>query len=207
MNVHDGGVTGPLRWAAINRAKDGEILSGDRHIVRASGLGAILAVVDGLGHGTEAATAAAAAVRVVDAGAFTSLVQALDACHAALKPTRGAVIALVRVDGPTMSWLGVGNIEAMLVRGVGATTGRTRERLASVGGVVGHVLPTPRETTLPVHRGDLLVLTTDGLRSDAMDAVDPLASPEAVVGHLMTTCRTGRDDALAFAARLDGAPS
>jgi hypothetical protein len=203
VTTSSSGVTGPLRWAAINRPLDGELLSGDRHAIRATPHGASLVVIDGLGHGPEAAHAAAEAARVFESGAFGSVVEALRACHAALARTRGAVMSLVEVHGADLSWVGIGNVEAMLVRRPGATP-VARARLVLSGGVVGHALSTPRVSCVPIARGDLLVLATDGLTGDVLDHVDALGSPERVVEGLMARCRTGRDDALVFAARYDG---
>lgn len=198
------GVTGPIRWAALNRALDGEIVSGDGHVVVPTEEGALVALIDGLGHGPEAALAANEAARELERDPTRSVVQALEGCHRALSRTRGAVMSIVRVSRDEVSWVGVGNVDAVVVRGLGGTAGRAR--LLPVGGVVGHKLPTLRLTVTPIARGDMLVLATDGLRFDVMDHIDAFAAPEAVVDRMMSISRTGRDDALALAARYDGAP-
>ena len=205
MSTATAGSTGPLRWAAINRPLDGEPVSGDRCVVRLTEGVSWIAGIDGLGHGPEAAAAAAEAARVLETGTFASVVDALVSCHAALGRTRGAVMSIVRVSGAELSWVGVGNVETAIIRGPGAAAPRVR--LLLYGGVVGHTLPTPRPSGTALRRGDLIVLATDGLSADVMDHIDTLASPQAVVDRLMTRCRTGRDDALAFAARYDGAVS
>lgn len=199
------GVSGPLRWSMINRALDGEPVSGDAHVVRSETAVTWLGVIDGLGHGPQAAAAAAEAVRVIESGTFADVVGALRACHAALARTRGAVMSIASITDDELTWVGVGNVEAIVVRGPSSSAARAR--LLLDGGVVGHSLPVLRASATRLWRGDLLVLVTDGLRVDALDHVDALASPRAVVDGLMARSRTGRDDALALAARYDGARS
>ncbi|HEY1633585.1 MAG TPA: hypothetical protein VGF64_02425, partial [Acidimicrobiales bacterium] len=59
------GANGMLEWAVAARPFPGESVSGDQSVVRVSETEALLAVIDGLGHGPEAATAAEHAVDVL----------------------------------------------------------------------------------------------------------------------------------------------
>src|SRR4051812_16934568 len=52
----------PLEWAVAGRALSGQLESGDAGLVVALARGTLLAVIDGLGHGSEAAAAAGSAV-------------------------------------------------------------------------------------------------------------------------------------------------
>src|SRR6267154_948379 len=61
-----------IEWGVASRALPGEALSGDLHFVKQVATGAVVAVVDGLGHGAEAATAARAAVTALDRHAAES---------------------------------------------------------------------------------------------------------------------------------------
>ena len=45
-----------LEWGVAAQALPGEAISGDRHVMQAFPSGALVAVIDGLGHGEEAAT-------------------------------------------------------------------------------------------------------------------------------------------------------
>lgn len=153
-----------LDWAVSGQALPGESESGDAHMVAEFAQGALAAVVDGLGHGKEAAEAARAAVRTMERCAHAPVDDIILQCHAELRKTRGAVISLASFDATTnrMSWLGVGNIEGFLFRpgrsGVGA-----RESLLLRSGVVGYQLPPLRAASLPVSSGDILMLATDGI--------------------------------------------
>ncbi len=60
---------GPIEWAAVRRPVPGEEVCGDHPIALDVGDGAALfGVIDGLGHGAAAATAALRAVETVEAG-------------------------------------------------------------------------------------------------------------------------------------------
>src|SRR5256885_9190382 len=55
-----------IEWGVASLALPGEAESGDRHLVKPVGTGVLVAVVDGLGHGAEAAAAAQAAVAALE---------------------------------------------------------------------------------------------------------------------------------------------
>ncbi len=205
MTTAHAGVAGPLRWAVAGLALEGQTVSGDQFVAVATHDGALLAVIDGLGHGPEAATAAREAVRVVEATASRSAIAVVGACHEALARTRGAVMSIVRVRDGALTWAGVGNVEALLLPGPPSVG--CRRRLVCAGGVVGYSLPALRESGAPIARGDLVVLATDGLRGDFADHIDLASSPEELVRNLVARCRTRRDDVLVLAARYDGGAS
>src|SRR4051794_39742540 len=136
----------PLEWAVAARTLAGQGESGDAGLVVSLADGALVAVIDGLGHGGEAATAASAAVRVLSAAAHGSTVDLARRCHAALHGTRGAVMTLACLDAArgTLEWLGIGDVEGVLMRAAGPPA---RERVLQRGGVVGYQLPPPRAPT------------------------------------------------------------
>ena len=71
--------------------------------------GALVAAIDGLGHGGDAADAAAAAAAVLSAHPDDDPVHLIDACHEALARTRGAVMTLAWFDLVTAAWAGPGS--------------------------------------------------------------------------------------------------
>jgi negative regulator of sigma-B (phosphoserine phosphatase) len=169
-----------IDWSAAGRPRPGESESGDAYLVRNLTDAVLVAVVDGLGHGAEAARASRAAIAVADAFAASSLAQIAMRCHEALRETRGAVLTLARIDGRqgTLTWLGIGNVAAVLIRGHGS---KVREVLVPRGGLVGHQLANLVPASLSVSSGDTLIVTTDGVNWDpddgplAMDAAGPMA--------------------------------
>ena len=184
---------------------EGQVRSGDRHVVKSSAGGLLAAVVDGLGHGDGAAEAAEAAAAVLASHAGEPPAALIRRCHEALRSTRGAVMSLAWFDRRqgTMTWLGVGNVEGALLRGDPGAS-RREEFLLLAGGVVGGRLPPLRASAIPVARGDTLILATDGIKAgfiQDMTADDP---PQRIADGIVARHRKGTDDALVLVARYAG---
>ena len=88
----------PVEWGVATRCRRGEATSGDLAVVTLLPEGALVAAIDGLGHGGEAARAARTAGRVVRDSPSRDLVPLVERCHAALRDTRGAAISLAFVS-------------------------------------------------------------------------------------------------------------
>jgi hypothetical protein len=186
-------------------ALEGESESGDLHVVMPFDGGALVAAIDGLGHGPEAAVAARSAAGTLERHSHRPVLDLLTRCHENLRGTRGAVITLAsfNVRDSTMSWAGVGNIEGTLVRAEPGE-GRKRESVMLVGGVPGHQLPSLRPNELPVAHGDTLVLATDGVRGGYLDVVDWSDPPQQLADQLLAEYGKATDDALVLVARYMG---
>jgi phosphoserine phosphatase RsbX len=83
-----------IDWAVAARPLAGQSVSGDRHAVAPFPAGALVGVIDGLGHGEEAAVAAAIAVATLTAHAHEPVISLLKRCHEQLKGTRGVVMSV-----------------------------------------------------------------------------------------------------------------
>ena len=193
--------------AVAARTLAGQPESGDRHIVVRLPDRTVLAVVDGLGHGEEAASAARLAVATVEAYAAEPVVAVLERCDEHLRRTRGVTMSVAMfsaLDG-MMTWAGVGNVEGVLVRA--DPRGRPQsETLLLRGGVVGRELPALRTAGLSIEVGDTLILATDGVRSGFMDGIDVRDRPRQIADRILERYGKGTDDALVLVARyLDGA--
>jgi phosphoserine phosphatase RsbX len=190
-------------WAGVALEDDA---SGDVHVVAEFGDGVLVGVIDGLGHGVEAAAAAKTAARILESSAGEPLSALVDRCHQALHRTRGVVMSLASFDArdACMTWTGVGNVEAFLVR---ATPGAAppRETIVLRGGIVGFRLPALRETTLPVTPGDTLIMATDGIRGGFGEGVSAYATPREIADSTLATYARDSDDALVLVARYVGA--
>ncbi len=198
--------TGVAEWDYAACMAPGQTESGDRHVVRSLDDGVLIAAIDGLGHGPEAARASAeASSALAGAEAGDSLIHMMRSCHAALHGTRGATVSLARFDPDhaRLAWLAVGNIHGQLVR---RTPGRGRndENLLLLPGVVGEQLPRLRESELPMARGDVLVLMTDGVRPHAAERLDTRRTASETARAVLQEGAHGHDDALVVAARYMG---
>jgi len=200
---------GPIvEWAAVSLPLPGQAESGDLEFVATWDGGALLAVVDGLGHGEDALAAARTAVAALAADPRAEPDVLLRRSHAALRDTRGAVMSVARIDAAgTMTWAGVGDVEGVLVRASsgrpgmsGAGRAGAREWIVARGGVVGYQLPALRPSTLALQHGDCLVFATDGVREGFADEIDLRAPCRALAERILTEHRKGSDDALVLVA-------
>lgn len=194
-----------LNWAVAARALPGEDSSGDLSVVEQVDGGVLIAVIDGLGHGVEAAKAAAEASLVVRRSAGEPIVSVMQHCHEALKGTRGAVMTLLYVDqaDETLTWMGVGNVEGRMWPAVpGATLLRQAPPLR--GGVVGHNLPRLNASALPLSRGDLVILSTDGVSNRFHEEFRLEGTVQQIADDILEEYWTAMDDALVLVARYLG---
>lgn len=104
----------------------------------------------------------------------------------------------------TMTWLGIGNVESVLLRGR-RDGARDQESLLLRGGVVGSRLPSLMTSVLPVERDDVLIMATDGVRSDfAHDNSHLGGSPQELAERILRRYQKKSDDALVLVARYLG---
>jgi negative regulator of sigma-B (phosphoserine phosphatase) len=194
-------------WAVASTPVLGQTESGDCYVVKTFPDGVLVAVVDGVGHGSQAAAAARLTVEVLgnyaDGESLTALVEV---CHERLRGTRGAVISLASFSNSlgAMTWLGVGNIEGLLVRspsGNGTYHAKVQETLLLRAGVVGHNLPRLSAKTLPLYDGDLIVFATDGIRPEFADDIYSGGSPQQIAQHILNRHALETDDSLVLAVR------
>jgi hypothetical protein len=189
-----------IDWGWAGSALEDE--SGDRHVVVPFLGGALVALIDGLGHGVEAANAARAAARVLESSPGEPVVDLIQRCHGALRSTRGAVMTIASICEAefAMTWLGVGNVDAVLLR----KNGGPDAAIATRGGVVGYQLPPLRPCCVGIAPGDLVIMATDGVRSGFSADVATDDSPPDLAASLLARFAKGSDDAHVVVARYLG---
>jgi negative regulator of sigma-B (phosphoserine phosphatase) len=183
----------------------GQAASGDRHLVKPFPNGALVAVVDGLGHGPEAAAVAALAVRTLERHAEQPVISLVKRCHETLRGTRGAVMSLASYSArdSTLIWLGVGNVEGVLLRQPHKTD-QDRESLLLRGGVLGTQLPALTAAVIPVRRGDILILASDGIQTEFAREVIVTDPTQKIADRILAEYRKTTDDALVLVSRYLG---
>jgi len=191
-------------------AIEGEVESGDAHVVAFFDGGAVIAVIDGLGHGPSASHAARIAAKVFDDHPQAEVSKLLDRCHKQLRATRGVAMTVVALDfaAETMSWAGVGNVEARLFKAPLNPEERApfpppSKSVLLWGGIVGYRLPRVKAAEVTIGKGDLLILATDGISSKFGDSVILWDPPQRTTERIMHLHRK-QDDALVLAARYLG---
>jgi anti-sigma regulatory factor (Ser/Thr protein kinase) len=183
-----------LELGIASAPKPGEDVSGDGWRLRsATDLDALL-VVDGLGHGPEAAAAARAAIESFETAAGTELEGWIRAMHGAIASTRGAAVGIAVLDpGKERGcFAGIGNIAATVAHPEGR-----RQSLMSHHGIVGHKLSSIRTIPFAFGRDSLLILHSDGLGTQWDLAAYPGLVPchaSLIAGVLFRDFWRGRDD-------------
>jgi negative regulator of sigma-B (phosphoserine phosphatase) len=159
-------------------------------------------VIDGVGHGEEAAAAAKTAALVLEASPRDSLRILFDRCHAQLRATRGVAMTVVRFEaqGRTLDWFGTGNIKTVLLRR--SAHGFTCMELLTYSGVVGAQLPNAAASKIEAMHGDVLILATDGIDKKFIDALRHDEAPQTQAERLLAAYGSSSDDALVLVARL-----
>jgi hypothetical protein len=189
-------------FATAGEPLRGHERSGDRAVCAAFAGGVLVALIDGIGHGNDAADAAELAAGELAAGAGAAVDELMARCHARLYKTRGAAITLVSIAARgELVWVGVGNVDAVVVR---APSAGKDESIATRGGAVGFQLPALAARSLAIGVGDTLVLATDGIRHSFREEVRIDRAPDAIARAIVDRHATGGDDACVAVARFIG---
>ena len=179
--------------------------SGDHHLVCCNRSGILIAAIDGIGHGEEAASVSKAAAALLRSCADEPIISLVERCHEKLRSSRGVVLSVAFVDPEhgMMTWLGVGNVQGVLMRS-DAKNGNSQESLLLRAGVVGSQLPALQATVIPVAKGDTLFFATDGIRSDFPASLSARENPQRAADRILEQYRSGNDDALVLVTRITG---
>ncbi len=167
---------GPARVGGILAARPGEQESGDAWGVFQDAAELTVAVVDGLGHGPDAAKAAATSLNTIAAATGPGAgdpVALLGQLNRELAGGRGAVAGIARLTGGQhaygqlaygqLAYGGVGNIGARL--GAAGSRGQSRGLVSSMGTLgLGQRLR-PQAVVSPWRAGSVFAAHSDGIRS------------------------------------------
>lgn len=161
----------------------------------------VILVVDGLGHGPEAAKVPLLAIRNFRENPAGSPAEILENLHDSLKGTRGGVVAVAAIDEGrgTITFTGAGNISGQII------TGPAFQNLLSMYGTAGLEIRKFREFSYPWEPGALLILHSDGLTMHwDMKNYPGLARkhPALIAGVLYRDHTRGSDDVTVLAVKL-----
>ncbi|HKZ04577.1 MAG TPA: SpoIIE family protein phosphatase [Methylomirabilota bacterium] len=193
-----------MEVGAVSVAKDGEDVCGDGWAAAASQDLPALMVVDGLGHGLGAADAARLAIQAFETGAVQPPAVQVARIHDALRGSRGAAVAVARLDQArgVLDYAGIGNVAGVVV-----SRGRARH-LVSSNGTAGQDRSRVQEFSYPWPSGALLVMHSDGLGSrwqlERYPGLDR-RHPSVIAAVLYRDWSRGRDDVTVVAARMGAA--
>jgi anti-sigma regulatory factor (Ser/Thr protein kinase) len=159
-----------------------------------------VAVIDGLGHGVEAHEAAVQAREFIETRAALELVPLFRELDGLLRGTRGVVAAAADIDlsSSQISFLGVGNIEAVLQGPDGS------QQLVSTSGILGNNSRRQRQFDYRWSAENMLLLCSDGIRSAWRTGVDKRlweAHPEDLTHEIISHYTRETDDATVLGIR------
>jgi phosphoserine phosphatase RsbX len=194
----------PIEWGMAARALPGQPKSGDQQVVESFPGGVLMAALDGIGHGTEAATAAMIAKSILEAHAADPVATLVQQCHEALHAARGVALSIASLDTTRglLSWLGVGNVMGVLLHPSGTPVPAEKSLLLRAG-IVGVQLPALLDAdTLRVSEGDTLIFATDGIQSDFARGLAASQSPQKAAESILALHAKTTDDALVLVVRF-----
>lgn len=185
---------GPLAVGALCIPHPGEQVAGDGWDARETPEGCRVMVADGLGHGPLAREAALSALTVFRTAGDRALPLVIEACHDALRATRGAAIAVAEVSAAEarVRFAGVGNVTGVVYGGPRV------DHLVSLNGTAGLGAMRAREFTYGWPSRGVLVMASDGLHTRwSLDDHPGLAArdPSVIAAVLLRDHTRGRDDA------------
>jgi anti-sigma regulatory factor (Ser/Thr protein kinase) len=181
-------------------AKPGEAVAGDAWLVQTKGARRRVMVVDGLGHGPDAATAARCALRIALERPSLEPAALLEALHAALRSTRGAAIAVAMLE-PHASigrFAGIGNVRGLVHTGDGV------RNLVSHNGTLGHQVRKIQSFDFAYPARALLMLHSDGIATRWSVAAYPALErhhPGVIAAAIYRDHARLRDDATLVVVR------
>lgn len=190
-------------------ALPGETVSGDSWATFEAYGNTFFLMVDGLGHGTFAHEASTVAIELFlrfmagrSPSSTPSPSEILAQIHPLMHATRGAAIALVRVNPSKrlVTFCGVGNISGLLT-----APNSVSRNMISHNGTIGHQMPRVQEFDHAYQPGSLLILHSDGIHTSwKLESAPGLVrqASATIAGAIYRDAWRGRDDATVMVARL-----
>lgn len=197
----------PPRWREIGifgRPYRDEVESGDHAVVRREQDRLVVMLCDGLGHGASARAASTAAVDAFEHAEGATPRAIVEACHAALVGTRGAVLSALAIhesgSPTTLDLSSVGNITVELVGGSAS------RRFAASSFVVGsrQLGWRAHDEQVTVERREVLLVYSDGIQSRGTVADDHellRKHPVVIAQQLVERYAREDDDVLVLVAK------
>jgi anti-sigma regulatory factor (Ser/Thr protein kinase) len=148
-----------LEVGAVCLTIKGEESCGDAWATKSNSNSTVIMLVDGLGHGPDAAVAANQAITIFRQSTTHNPKEILPLLQTGLNHTRGAAIAIAKIAfaDNRVSFVGIGNISAIIF------DQERSNHLVSHNGIVGLNAHNFKEFSYPWTQNSLLVLHSDGV--------------------------------------------
>ena len=158
-----------IKFGIFSRSKYGEEYNGDHYFLQRFEDKTIAAVIDGLGHGKQASEASTETRLYLVENYKKPLNVIINGLHARLKGTRGVVISIALIDDDkgTLEYVGVGNVLTRVFNSP------TPIRPVNYNGTLGHILRNFRVFQYPWVKGNIIIMTSDGISERYNPNKDP----------------------------------
>lgn len=186
-----------LQLASAQVPRLGESVCGDDVLIIEDQV-TLVVVVDGLGHGAEAAKAAQCFTTFAQQARHLSPREIIETAHRDMSKTRGAVASVAKFDTQTSTAVlaGVGNIEVR---------SKSQAPISPIftPGIIGRPVRYVREFEYDLAHGDLIVFASDGI-SRRLD-IKPLAVLPVtdIADRILREFGANHDDATCVAVRVE----
>lgn len=152
-----------------------------------------LALIDVLGHGSEARKIALSARKYLKNNYQKDITDIINGLHEHLKGTRGAVAAMCHLDIFTgeLTYIGIGNITVRVF-------GTKPIRLIPKDGIIGYRMRKPQKHSIKLYPGDTILMHSDGIKEhfDLIDCVGLLReNAESIAVRILEYFWKKNDDA------------
>lgn len=170
--------------------------NGDAYLIKTWDSHVLIALIDGLGHGEEAAAASSVARNFVDERFTLDIKEIISGLHERLRRTRGAAVGLLRIDQAEkkFAFCGVGNIEVRVLS-------EPSMHPLSVEGVVGMNRIRIKKFEYSYNSLKAIILYSDGISSnfDFPGSIS-LVDPQKTADSILSQWRSEWDDATIIVA-------
>jgi anti-sigma regulatory factor (Ser/Thr protein kinase) len=186
------------RYGAVRVPKTGERVCGDAWSFLERDGSTWIIMADGLGHGEFAANASEQAVKIFEKSRMDTVTAIMEEVHAGLRATRGAAVAIIQVQGRTVTYCGLGNIAGVIY------SGTANVHMVSHSGTAGVEARKIAPFTYTWTPGAILILHSDGLQSQwGFERYPGLTrhDPAILSAVLYRDYNRGRDDTTVMAVR------
>ncbi|MEW6261804.1 MAG: ATP-binding protein [Thermodesulfobacteriota bacterium] len=189
---------GLMKYGVISIPALGSELNGDAYVIKEFQNKALIAVLDGLGHGHNAYMVVQQAVDYIQRNYSDDIAAIIEGCHEVLRRTRGMVMRLTRIDfeEEKLTTAGVGNVDIKV-------DGKNQVRAVATRGIVGHNLGRLLIQDFPYSKGDTIFIYSDGVSGRFDPKIFELRGmePPEIAGVVFRRFGKDLDDATIVVAR------
>jgi negative regulator of sigma-B (phosphoserine phosphatase) len=191
-----------VKFEVIFEPFRGEMDCGDQYLVKELDDFTLVVVVDGLGHGSDAAFAAKKAIYTLEAHAKEPIETLFKLCNESLHDTRGAAMTIVKIDSDyKLTYAAIGNVLGVCWK-MDSNCKLRRESIFMEGGIVGCRLPSVVVKEIAMGAGDTFILATDGIKSQFEIEPPKFDSPQKIAEQIFSAYRNKNDDGLVLVLQL-----